>query len=99
MVAPVRESAVAATYLNEALAEIGRAALEANGIPALVRTGDAAGLLRAITGVQLIVRREDLTRARRILSTPAREPSDREVFGVPDELDELDEPDPSRDDD
>lgn len=95
----MRDTAVVHTYLNEALAEIGRAALQANGIPALVRTGDAAGLLRAITGVQLIVRREDLTRARRILDTPAREPTDREVFGAPDERDELDELDPSRDDD
>lgn len=84
----MRETAVVRSYLNEALAEIGRAALEANGIPALVRTGDAAGLLRTITGVQLIVRSEDLTRARRILDTPVREPSDHEVFGVgPDELD------------
>jgi len=85
----VRETVVARTYLNEALAEIGRAALEANGIPALVRTGDAAGLLRTIEGVQLIVRLEDLTRARRILDTPAREPSDRDVFADPDQVDPL----------
>jgi len=61
---------VARTYLNEALAEIGRAVLDAHDIPSYVRTADAAGLLRTIVGVQLVVRPEDLARARALLDIP-----------------------------
>jgi hypothetical protein len=58
---------VVATFLNEPLAELARATLEAHDIPAFVRTSDAAGLLRVVEGVQLVIRREDFVRARRIL--------------------------------
>jgi Putative prokaryotic signal transducing protein len=58
---------VVRTYPTEIAAEIARAALNAHGIPALVQTSDAAGLLRATQGVQLVVRRDDLRLAREVL--------------------------------
>lgn len=64
------ELAVVRTFLDEVSAEIARARLEAYGIPALVRAPHAAGLLRNIVGVQVVVRRIDLDRARRVLDAP-----------------------------
>jgi hypothetical protein len=62
------------TYRTEFEAEIARAALNAHGIAALVQRQDAAGLLRAVQGVQLIVRREDLEVAREVLDAGAGPP-------------------------
>ena len=47
------------TYPTEVAAELARATLEANGVAALVRSADAAGLLRYVQGVELLVRAED----------------------------------------
>ena len=63
------------TYRTEVEAEIARAALNVHGIAALVQRQDAAGLLRAVQGVQLIVRREDLEVAREVLDA-GLDPSD-----------------------
>ena len=58
---------VVRTYPNEIAAELARAILESEGIVALVSSHDAAGLLRYVHGVQLIVRRDELEAAREIL--------------------------------
>ncbi len=65
------EPVVVRTFRTEVEAEIARAALNAHGIAALVQRQDAAGLLRAVQGVQLVVRREDLEAAREVLDTAA----------------------------
>lgn len=70
------EPAVVRTYSSEIEAELGRVALEADGIAAFVATNDAAGILRYVQGVQLVVRRDELEAAREILAaldTPAPE--------------------------
>ena len=54
-------------YASELDAELARATLEVNGIDALVRRSDAAGLLRAVEPATLIVRRGDELRARELL--------------------------------
>ena len=69
------EPVVVRAYHTEVEAEIARAVLNAHGIAALVQRQDAAGLLRAVQGVQLIVRREDLEVAREVLDAGAG-PSD-----------------------
>jgi hypothetical protein len=66
---------VVRAYRTEVEAEIARAVLNAHGIAALVQRRDAAGLLRAVQGVELVVRREDLEVAREVLDTSA-DPSD-----------------------
>jgi hypothetical protein len=58
---------VVRTYPSEIAADLARIALEAEGITALVQSQDAAGLLRYVQGVELIVRRDELELARRIL--------------------------------
>ena len=65
---------VVRTYPTEVAAELARATLEANGVDALVRSADAAGLLRYVQGVELLVRAEDAELAREILDTPADPP-------------------------
>ena len=69
------EPVVVQAYHTEVEAEIARAVLNAHGIAALVQRQDAAGLLRAVQGVQLIVRREDLEVAREVREAGAG-PSD-----------------------
>ena len=65
------EPVVVRTFRTEVEAEIARAVLNAHGIAALVQRQDAAGLLRAVQGVQLIVRQEDLDVAREVLDVGA----------------------------
>jgi hypothetical protein len=66
---------VVRTYPNEVAAELARAILESEGIVALVSSHDAAGLLRYVHGVQLIVRRDELEAARAILERREAEAS------------------------
>ncbi len=65
---------VVRTYPNEIAADLARIALETEGITALVQSQDAAGLLRYVQGVELIVRRDELEQARRILDEIESEP-------------------------
>ena len=65
------EPVVVRAYHTEVEAEIARAVLNAHGIAALVQRQDAAGLLRAVQGVQLVVRREDFEVAREVLDASA----------------------------
>lgn len=58
---------VVRTYPTEVAAELARATLEANGVAALVRSADAAGLLRYVQGVELLVRAEDAELALELL--------------------------------
>jgi hypothetical protein len=75
------------TYPTEIAAELARATLEANGVAALVRSADAAGLLRYVQGVDLLVRAEDAELANELLDGVDG------VDGVDDEDDEHDEDD------
>jgi hypothetical protein len=61
---------VVRTYWSEIEAELARAALEAHGVEAFVRRDDAAGLLRAVTGVKLLVAPEERLLAEAILDAP-----------------------------
>ncbi len=65
------EPVVVRTFRTEVEAEIARAVLNAHGIAALVQRQDAAGLLRAVQGVRLAERREDLEAAREVLDAAA----------------------------
>ena len=65
---------VVRTYPSEIAADLARIALESEGITALVQSQDAAGLLRYVQGVELIVRRDELDQARRILDEIESEP-------------------------
>ena len=68
------EPVVVRTYPTEIAAEIARAVLDANGIDAVVRTADAAGLLRFAQGVGLVVRSEDAALAREVLDAAEGDP-------------------------
>lgn len=61
---------VVRTFATEGEAELARAALESNGIPALVQGGSAAGLLRFVNGVAVVVRADDVEAARELLDSP-----------------------------
>ncbi len=65
---------VVRTYPTEIAADLARMALDAEGITALVQSQDAAGLLRG-QGVELIVRRDELDLALRILDEIDSEPA------------------------
>lgn len=58
---------VCGAYASEIAAELARATLNAHGVPALVQRQDAAGLLRPVQAVQVVVRRADLEFALRVL--------------------------------
>lgn len=62
------EPAVARIYSTEIEAELGRMALDAEGIASFVASNDAAGILRYVQGVQLVVRSDELETAREILA-------------------------------
>jgi len=66
---------VVRTYLNRFEADTAKSALDAAHIDALVRHDDAGGMRPGLwvgRGVELIVRAEDLERAKEILERPAR---------------------------
>jgi hypothetical protein len=74
------EPTVARIYPTEMEAELGRVALDAEGIASFVATNDAAGMLRYVQGVQLVVRSDELEAAREILAAldaQAPEPDDQ----------------------
>jgi hypothetical protein len=62
-----------ATYVNKFEAELGRSALEAAGIPALIKTDDCGGLRPHfwMGGITLSVRSEDADRVAEVLATEA----------------------------
>lgn len=55
--------AIVATFPSIADAELAKGILDELGIDSMVRTDDAGGMMPAIGGAQLLVRREDLERA------------------------------------
>jgi hypothetical protein len=63
-----------ATYVNKFEAELGRSALEAAGIPALIQIDDCGGLRPHLWtgGITLSVRSEDAARAAEVLVTEAK---------------------------
>ena len=63
------DAVVVRSYLTEIEAELALATLRAHGIPGLVQINDAAGLLRNLQGVQVVVRSEDLDLARELLDS------------------------------
>jgi hypothetical protein len=61
---------VARTYSYRHEAEIGRSLLEANGLEAIIQSDDSGGeypALGASTGVRLLVRRKDASKAKKLL--------------------------------
>lgn len=61
---------VVRTYRDELQAELGRASLESNGVPAIVLRDNAGGMLpvlQVLFEIRLAVRREDADLARRLL--------------------------------
>jgi hypothetical protein len=68
------ERVVVQEYLNEFEAEIAKAHLEAAGIDAAILKDDAGSMfpsLQETEGVQLLVAREDLVEARKVLAEKA----------------------------
>lgn len=66
------EIVVVATYPSISEAALHRGVLEAAGIAAEIFTDDMGGMypqMQNITGVRLMVRREDLERAREVLAS------------------------------
>jgi hypothetical protein len=63
-----------ATYINNIEAELAHSALEAAGIDAMIRADDCGGTRPHMWmgGVQLIVREEDVERAREVLDNEPR---------------------------
>jgi hypothetical protein len=64
------ELVVVATYRYRHEAEIGRTMLEANGVDAVISADDFGGvqpMLGAVSGVRLLVRRQDARAARALL--------------------------------
>ena len=74
---------VIATFINNIDAELARGALEAAGIESLIRADDCGGTRPHMWmgGVELLVRGEDVDRAREILETEP-EPLDPTTQGV-----------------
>lgn len=58
------------SYGSDLEAELARAVLETNGIPAVVRRADAAGILRAVQPADLLVPESDLAEAEALLESP-----------------------------
>jgi len=81
------------TYATEVAAELARATLEANGVSALVRSADAAGLLRYVQGVELLVRAEDAELALELLDGDEDEDDDADEWETAgwDEADDADD--------
>lgn len=60
-------------YISEIPANLAKAALEGSGISVMIRKDDCGGMrpyLQTVTGVQLIIRKEDAERAEVVLSLP-----------------------------
>jgi hypothetical protein len=70
------EPVVLRTFANETEAELARAILESEGIPSLVHSAGAAGMLLFVQGVQLVVRREDAEAAHEALARQDEERAD-----------------------
>ena len=70
-------------YTSEIPATLAKAALEGSGIDTMIQKDDCGGMnpfLQAVTGVQLLVRREDAERAEDILKQseiPAEESAEQ----------------------
>ena len=64
---------VARTYINNFEAGLAKSALEAAGIDSMIRSDDCGGMRPHLwmSGIQLVVREEDLRRAIEILDDPA----------------------------
>ena len=66
------------TFNNRQEADLAKSALEAAGIDAIVQSDDGGAMRPALafagTGVQVIVRAEDVSAARDILDIPAKTP-------------------------
>lgn len=58
------------SYGNDLEAELARAILEANGIMAVVRRADAAGIFRAVQPADLLVAEPDAEEAEALLDEP-----------------------------
>lgn len=65
---------VVRTFLNNMEAELALSALEAAGIHTLIRRDDCGGVRPSLwlSGIELVVRREDAEAAAAILETPAQ---------------------------
>lgn len=74
---------VVRTYRDELQAELGRASLESNGVPAIVLRDNAGGMLpvlQLLFEIRLAVRIEDAELARRLLAA-----ADEGEYPLPDE--------------
>jgi hypothetical protein len=68
------EFVVVKSFSNQPTAIVARAALEANGIKAVISSDDAGGMepqLQLTRGVRLLVRSDDVTAARAVLDRGA----------------------------
>lgn len=63
-----QRAAVVASFRHRHEAELARGYLEDAGLPAAVQVDDAGGAYAGIDHARVLVREEDLRRARRILS-------------------------------
>lgn len=62
---------VISTFPSTADAQIAKGILDAAGIESMIRTDDAGGMYPGIGGAELLVRSDDLDRAREVLTGPA----------------------------
>lgn len=58
------------TFRSVADAQIAQGLLEAAGIESMIRSDNAGGMYPAISGAELLVRAEDIERAREALDQP-----------------------------
>jgi hypothetical protein len=76
---PDHELVVVRTFLNNIEAEIAHSVLEAAGVEALIRSDDCGGIRPSLwlSGVALLVREDDVARAKELLDTlPIEAPDD-----------------------
>jgi hypothetical protein len=57
------------TFRSEADAQIAKGILDEIGITSMIRTDDAGGMYPGVSGAELLVRREDVKRAKDALRT------------------------------
>ncbi len=68
---PESPLAVVGTYLAAVDADLARSVLESDGIECVVRSDDCGGQYPAMFRVDLLVRAEDVSRAREVLGATA----------------------------
>ena len=72
------ELAVVATFRSTADAQVAKGVLDEVGIESMIRSDNAGGMYPALSGADLLVRAEDVEKAKEALDSSARSRSDHQ---------------------